>query len=60
MKKDIREHKKELHCHIKGAMEDMPTKEQIITSLERKVRFLLEKAKENGAAMTEVRFACTH
>jgi hypothetical protein len=63
MKKDITEYKNGLHSHIKRAKEDIPEKEQVSNSLERKLCVQLQEANESGskdAAIIEVRFACTY
>jgi hypothetical protein len=63
MKQNITENRGELYSHIKWTKEDMLAKERVINSSERKSWFQLQEAKESaskGAAMIEVRFACTY
>jgi hypothetical protein len=63
MKQNITENKVELHSHRKRAKEDMPAKEEVINSLEKKLCIQLEEAKESGvkdASIIEVRLLCTY
>jgi hypothetical protein len=62
MKQDKTENKGEIYSHRERVKEDMPAKEQVINSLERKLCVQLQEAKESASndVIIEVRFACTY